>query len=347
MRKITLFIMRAVFRFCCIFPVKTSKIVLLKNFPVWGSLGALGDYLERRSAWRVLRLTPRSPLLLYHLATARAVFLNNNFTPLAHIGLKKQTKVIQLWHADGALKQWGSGTNPYPYDAVICADERLRPYWAEAFQVPAERVLALGSPLMDQFMQPCDVSFIRARFDARYPQCKGKRLILYAPTFREDPAQNAALLSHFDFAAFSKRFPDAALLVRLHPGMHGAYKLPESAIDVTSMPDATAMLRICGCLVTDYSSICVDAAVLDIPVILYQFDEAEYRDCFYVPFRVLAPGPIANNFNELLDFLALLDEAKEQRSVFAAFHAGIRDGRACERLEALLENETELIKKAI
>jgi len=335
MRKITLLIMSVIFRLCRIFPVKASKIVLLKNFPVWGSLGALGDYLERRGAWQVLWLTPRSPLLLFHLATARAVCLNNNFTPLAHIGLKKQTKVIQLWHADGALKQWGGDAKPYPYDAVICAGEGLRHYWAKAFRVPMERVLALGSPRMDQLARPSDVSSIRAQFHAKYPQCKDKRLILYAPTFREDPAQNAALLSHFDFSAFHMRFPDAALLVRLHPGMHGAYKLPVSAVDVTGEPDPEPLVRVCDCLVTDYSSICVDAAVLDIPVILYQFDEAEYSERgFFVPFRTLAPGPIANSFDKLLDLLALPDDTAQQRRAFADFHAGARDGKACERIES-------------
>jgi len=339
MRRLILLAMKIVFIASRVFPVKKTKIMLLKNFPVWGSLGAFGDFLERRGGWNVVRITPRSPLLLFHLATARAVFLNNNFTPLAALPFSKRTKVVQLWHADGALKQWGGDETPYPYDAVVCAGEHILPYWAEAFQLPAEHVLPLGSPRMDELAQPCDTVKLRAEFDARYPACKGKRLVLYAPTFRDDPAQNAALLSHFDFATFSEHFPDAVLLVRLHPKMHGEYRLPAAVIDMISEPDAAALLRICDCLITDYSSLCVEAAVMDVPVVLYQFDVADYmanERGFYVPFRTLAPGPIANTFDELLASLAAPDTAKEQRRAFAEFHAGVPDGKSCERILELL-----------
>ena len=335
MRRLLLLAMKLIFIVCRIFPVKQHKIVLLKNFPVWGSLGAFGDFLEQQGGWKVVRQTPRSPLLLFHLATARAVFLNNNFTPLGALPFSKRTKIVQLWHADGALKQWGGDDNPFPYDTVICASEHTRPYWAEAFQVPPERVLPLGSPRMDQLVQPCDAALLRAEFDARYPACKGKRLMLYAPTFRENPAQNAALLSHFDFAAFNEHFPDTALLVRLHPKMHGTYRLPESAVDVITEPDTAVLLRLCNCLITDYSSICTDAAVLDIPVVLYQFDEADYlanERGFYVPFRTLAPGPVVNTFAELLSALASSDISTEERRAFAEFHAGNPDGKSCERI---------------
>jgi len=339
MRRLVLFAMKIIFTACRVFPVKQHKVVLLKNFPVWGSLGAFGDFLEQQGGWQTVRQTPRSPLLLFHLATARAVLLNNNFTPLAALPLSKHTKVVQLWHADGALKQWGGDENPYPYDAVICASGHTLPYWAEAFQVPTERVLPLGSPRMDELVRPCNKSTLRTEFDARYPACKGKRLMLYAPTFRENPAQNAALLSHFDFAKFSENFPDAILLVRLHPKMHGTYQLPAAVIDMIAEPDAAALLRICDCLITDYSSLCVDAAVLDLPVVLYQFDEADYlanERGFYVPFRTLAPGAIVNTFDELLDSLALPDISKEQRRAFAEFHAGNPDGKSCERILEIL-----------
>ena len=336
MRSVVIFFMKIIFRTFKIFPVKPSKIVLLKNFPVWGSLGALGEYLEQRGKWRVLRLTPRAPLLLFHLATARAVFLNNNFTPLAHLKLKKSTRVVQIWHGDGALKKFGGGANPYPYDAVVCAAEHIRPFWAEAFQLPPEHILPLGSARMQALAQPFDSSALRMEFNLRYPQCKDKRLVLYAPTFRDDPERNAELLSHFRFDDFYGRFPDAVLLIRMHPSMHGAYRLPASVIDMTREPDCEPLLRVCDCLVTDYSSLCIDAAVLDVPVFLYLFDEDDYMTRergFYISFRTLAPGLIANTFDELLNLLAAPDASSEQRRAFAACHAGVLDGKACERIE--------------
>lgn len=333
--------MRVIFRLCRIFPVKTAKIVALRNFPAAGSLGVLGDYLEGRGKWRVLRLTPRSPLLLFHLATARAVFLDNNFTPLKHLDMRKSTKVVQIWHGDGALKRFGGEKNPYPYDAVVCSAEHVRPFWAEAFQLPAERLLPLGSARMNALARPFDAAALRIEFDRKHPQCKGKRLVLYAPTFRDDRERNRTLLSHFDFEEFARRFPDTVLLVRMHPRMHGAYKLPAGVPDMTSEPDAAPLLRVCDRFITDYSSLCLDAAVLDVPVLLYLFDEEEYMTeerGFYVPFRTLAPGPIANTFEELLDLLAAPDTSKAQRRAFVDYHLGELDGKACERIELLIDN---------
>jgi CDP-ribitol ribitolphosphotransferase len=337
MRKLVYCIMKLFFLLCKAAPLQPKKVLLLKNFPLWGSLGALGAYLEGQG-WHVVRANARSPFLLYHIATAKFLCLNNNYSPLARLPLRQQTKVIQLWHADGALKRWGGEETPYPYHAVVCASEQLRPFWAQAFQLPLARVLPLGSPRTDQLAQPCNAAALRAAFDARHPSCKGKRLVLYAPTFRENPEGNASLLSHFPWHEFAETFPETALLVRLHPKLHGAYTLP-AGIDVTSEPDPAALLRISACLITDYSSLCVDAAVLDVPIVLYQFDEASYLSRergFFVPFRTLAPGPIANDSRQLLALLGRpAAENAAQRRAFAAFHAGPRDGKACQRIAAL------------
>ena len=332
----------ALFALCRVFPVQKNKAVLLRHFPVWGALEAMEQALRADGRFRIVKIADwRRPSTLFHLATAEVIFLNNNFNPLAYFPFSKKTKLVQLWHGDGGWKKFGHSAEPdaphIPYTYVICNCETVRPFWAEGFALPIERVLPLGSPRLDALTRPYDKEALRAGFDAQYPQCRGKKLFLYAPTFRNDPEENRLLLTHFDFAAFNKRFGDeAALLVRLHPKMHGLYDLRGTgAIDLTGTPGQEDLLRVIDLLITDYCSLCFDAVALDLPVVLYAFDEEAYmtRDRgFYKPLRELPPGPIAGDFPALLEYLAAPDEWVEMRAAFGKFHLGEVDGRACERV---------------
>jgi len=341
-RRFAFYALALVFTLLRVFPVQKNKAVLLRHFAVWGSLEALGEAMEHVGLRVVYIANWKRPSTLYHLATAGAVFVNNNFSLLAYLPFSRKTKLVQLWHGGGALKRWGfsldenRGNRVIPYDAVICGCEALRTCWAEAFGLPVERILPLGSPAADSLVQPYDAQALRAAFDAKYPQCAGKRFILYAPTFREEPSQNAALLSRFDFGAFEARFGgEAALPLRLHPEMHGAYVPPACAVDVTGEADPVALLRVCERLVTDYSSLMLDAAALDIPVVIYAFDYDDYMTAgpgFYTDLREVPPGPVIGDFGELLGILARPDNSSAQRKAFAQFHMGKPDGKSCERI---------------
>jgi len=336
----------ALFALCRVFPVKQNKAVLLRHFPVWGALEAMEQALRTDGRFRVVKIADwRRPGTLFHLATADVIFLNNNFNVLAYLPFSKKTRLVQLWHGDGGWKRWGHSVDPntprIPYTYAVCNCETVRPFWASGFGLPPERVLPLGSPRLDALTYPYDKAVLRAKFDARYLRCRGKKLFLYAPTFRDDPRENQALLSHFDFAAFHARFgEETALLVRLHPKMHGLYDLRGTgAVDLTGAPGQADILRAADLLITDYCSLCFDAVALDLPVVLYAFDEERYmaRDRgFYKPLRELPPGPIANDFPALLDCLAAPDTSRDQRAAFRAFHLGEVDGKSCERILAVL-----------
>jgi len=337
------------FALCRVFPVQKNKVILLRHFPVWGALEAMEQALRADGRYRVIRIADwRRPGILYHLATAEVIFLNNNFNLLAHLKFPEKTKLVQLWHGDGGWKKFGFSTDPgvtrIPYTYAICNCESVRAFWAEGFGLPLERVLPLGSPRLDTLALPCDVQALREKFDKQYPQCRGKKLILYAPTFRDDPQENRALLTHFDFDAFNARFGDgAALLVRLHPKMHGLYDLRGTgAVDLTGAPGQNDILRVIDLLITDYSSLCFDAVALERPVVIYAFDEEAYMADdrgFYKPLRELPPGPIANDFPALLELLAAPDTSGAQRAAFRAFHLGEVDGKSCERIIAALDAE--------
>ncbi len=359
----TLFYRLFALSFCVfrIFPLQPRKVALLAPHRELGSLAAVRDVLAARGGWRIVCLPVhdalRHPLRLFtsqafHLATAGAVLLNDNFMPMADLPFSSKAKVIQLWHAEGALKRFGLSLPLEPRlaervrrgclrcTAVVCASEAIVPYYAEAFGVPERRVLPLGSPRLDALSAPMDRAALRTAFEARYPECRGKRLILYAPTIRDENAENAALLSRFDFAAFAARFgSEATLLLRMHPKVRvnpGA--LPACVLDVTEHPDSLALLRLCDALVTDYSSLSLDAALLDLPIYCYTFDYDRYNYArgFYKELRALPPGPLVDDFPALLDALDAPDAGRELRQAFVRFHLGQPDGRAAERVADLV-----------
>ena len=108
----------------------------------------------------------------------------------------RATTVVQVWHAVAALKRFGADTARGAGRAGAdrscittttsssCTAERSREPWAAAFRTPVERVLPLGTPRTDFFADPAALAAARARVLAAYPALAGRRVVLYAPTFR-------------------------------------------------------------------------------------------------------------------------------------------------------------------
>ena len=219
MKKLFYTIYAVIFRICRLFPVKGGRVALVSphNADFNDSLGAVKAELERRGDYDIKLITRRdielskNPAKLikgafrfffvssYRLATAQYVFLNDNFMPLAYINFSPETKVVQLWHAEGVFKRFGLCSALPPeieelekrcckrYTHAVCSSKNVVPYYAKAFGLPEERVLPLGSARTDRFFLPSDTEKLRAEFDEKHPQCRGKKLALYAPTFRDDP----------------------------------------------------------------------------------------------------------------------------------------------------------------
>ena len=197
------------------------------------SLGAVRRELERRGGYDIKLITRRdieisgNPfkmfkgafkfffLSTYRLATAQYVFLNDNFMPLAYINFSDKTTVVQLWHAEGVFKLFGL-CSALPseveelerrcckrYTYAVCSSKNVVPHYAKAFDLPQNRVLPLGSPRTDRFFEGKDVDAMRQEFDLRYPKCKGKKLVLYAPTFRDDPKRDSKIMEFFDVEKFA------------------------------------------------------------------------------------------------------------------------------------------------
>lgn len=279
-----------------------------------------------RNIFRVVDFFFRKSRLL---ATSKYVFLNDNFMPMAFCNFKEDAVVTQLWHAEGAFKRFGLAIEQPDLvrkneiacnkrlSFAVCSAKAVIPIYAQAFGLRYGQVLPLGAPRADYLLKEGNAENARKKLEMLYPALKGKKAVLYAPTFRDTKEENEKLLSHFDFELFKKEFDEEyVLFVRLHPQIHEKTALPPFAFDVTDYKDVRELVLACDALVTDYSSICMDFSLLSKKTVFFAFDEEKYTKdrnfCF--DYKTELPGGIAKTTGEVVELLrAEFDAEKNEK----------------------------------
>jgi CDP-glycerol glycerophosphotransferase (TagB/SpsB family) len=226
---------------------------------------------------------------MYYLQTARLFVVDNAYLPIHVAPHRRRTTVVQVWHAAGALKRFGLDTAGQPrepertflhryYDAVVVGGEWTRGPYAAALRTPIERVVALGSPRTDFFFDEAAMAAARERMLAAHPTLAGRRVVLYAPTFRGRGVDKRAGVG-LDASALRAALPDDhALVLKTHPNLDPA-ATPTAGYDVVADPagEINDLLALADILITDYSSSVIEFALLRRPIVLLVGDLAEYE----------------------------------------------------------------------
>jgi CDP-glycerol glycerophosphotransferase len=270
--------------------------------------------LVRRWSWRYIR------------ALAQAEFwIDNQGFPL-RLAKRPETTYIQTWHGS-ALKRMGFDEPTYRvmseqeqrayraaldrFDHFLVRSEHDVRTLARAYRIPEEKLLRTGYPRNDALVRaardPRSAEPARRGLAERLGIPPGRRVLLYAPTFRAGPDGGVRDFElPFDVERFADRFGDRyTLLVRSH--YLNRVTLPPSVAgrvtDVTGEADITPLLLLSDALITDYSSVMFDYALLHRPLVFYAYDWEEYaRDVrgTYFDLREEAPGPVVRTEEELL-----------------------------------------------
>lgn len=220
---------------------------------------------------------------LYHIATASVAVTDTYSIQLCVLPPKKGLTVVQIWHAVGAVKKFSYQCLDTPnghsskmaeqmcmhknYDYILCASEATRSIYVEAFHTPADRILVKGMPRVD-YIQRVDPG-IRKRFLKERPDLKGKKLLLYLPTFREGIDEGTEKLLH---AAAGRE--DIALLVKPHPLSN--FHVPRGNRPGPGW-STYDLMKVCDGIITDYSASSLEASLLRKPVYFYLFDYEAYK----------------------------------------------------------------------
>jgi CDP-ribitol ribitolphosphotransferase len=281
--------------------------------------------LTLRRGGRLQSLAPLISTFLagYHLAASRVVVVDDYFFPMYVITPRPGTTRVQVWHAAGAFKRFGFSV----LDKTFGADEDLvrhvrihsnyslalvssmsvAPHYAEAFGQREEIFTSrIGIPRTDLFGDTERRARAEARVRATYPLPPGKRVILYAPTFRGETVRHARYADLMDLEVMQRVLgEDHVLLLKLHPFIRNAIEIPEAlrefVIDASGDPDVNELMLVSDVLVTDYSSVIYEFALLGRPIAFLAPDDGAYDEerGFYFDFRRDAPGPIVDTTEEL------------------------------------------------
>jgi CDP-ribitol ribitolphosphotransferase len=220
---------------------------------------------------------------LYHIATASVAVTDTYSIQLCVLPPKKGLTVVQIWHAVGAVKKFSyqclDTANGHSsaiarqmcmhknYDYILCTSEATRSVYVEAFHTPREKILVLGMPRVDYIQRTAPG--LRRRFLKERPDLRGKKLLLYLPTFREGVDEGTERLLH----AAAGRY-DIALLVKPHP--LSTFHVPRG-----NQPGAGwstyDLMKVCDGIITDYSASSLEASLLHKPVYFYLFDYESYK----------------------------------------------------------------------
>ena len=277
---------------------KKIRIVQICNYMVDGKSGLV------KFGTDVLRS-------MYHLATSEAAVLDAYWPAVSMLNHKESLTVIQMWHAIGKIKQSGyqtldreSGRSKKVaelmdmhknYDIIIAGGKAFNRFYCLSFNTTEDKLCNIGLPRIDYLLQTEKEN--RDRVLEKYPVFRNKRVVLYAPTFRRNiELKWEPLLERFDFS-------ESVLIIKGHPNQaiqcdrEGVYMCPEFS--------SVELLAACDYLITDYSAIALEGAVLNRKTyyFLYDFEEYTQKNGINVnPFESM-PGCAFRDGRELIDHL--------------------------------------------
>jgi len=226
------------------------------------------------------------------------------------------------------------------------------PILQRAFRYDGE-MLEIGYPRNDVlFAAGAEREAIVADVRGRIGLPAGKKVVLYAPTWRDDEFYRGGqyrISMMIDLAAAQARLgDDHVLLVRRHPNVVDEIKGAGNGFvhDVSAYPDMADLLAITDVLITDYSSVMFDFANTGRPMIFFTYDLEHYRDKlrgFYFDFEAEAPGPLLATSDEVIEAIRTADTTAAQYETrykaFAERGCDLDDGHAAARLvDAMLKS---------
>lgn len=284
---------------------------------------------------------------LKKLSQSKFIFLNDNFLAMAYMNFNPHTIITQVWHAPGAFKKFGasSSSNNSEIDLIKKANEKvtylintsqkISKFYSDAFQIDKSKIKSLGIPRMDFYFK--NNSDVREKFNSKYPFAKNKKIILYAPTFRDNKTDNE-FFDFLDLNKFNEELGEEYVLaVRFHPNFNNK-NIDGDFINVTDFKNEQELLLIADLLISDYSSITIEFLSLNKPIILFTYDLERYLENdrgFYFDLTEKPFGEIVTTSDELINLIKN-NKFNIDNSEFIKTQFDTIDGKASQRIVELV-----------
>lgn len=360
-------------------PLKQNKVLFVevREPAISNSFQLLYDRIREDRRYRVhvhylrsgfvgkLEYVRRCTAMLKDLADAKYVFLNEGCNVIGSIPMRRETVLTQTWHACGAFKKFGFSTaelkygetaqemKKYPYYGnttyVTLSSPQIAWAYEEAMLLGAHKdcLRATGVSRTDVFFQKGFLDAAREHVYRCMPFAEGRKIILYAPTFRGH-ASKASSPDCLDIRMLRQALGDAYVLaVKHHPFVAQPAAVPgdcaDFAEDVTKELSIEELLCVSDICISDYSSIVFEYSLFERPMLFYAYDLEDYFDWrgFYYDYHELAPGPVVRTNEQIIDFIRNVDERFDAGRVrrFRERFMDACDGHATERIMEMVFGE--------
>lgn len=376
---------RVLYRLFCLFPLRRRIVFLSRQAERPFDFALLEPALRERFpdheiAWSCVHEIGRMsiPLMLRQLwcAATSELCLVDGYVPAVSLPSSHRGKVVQVWHAPGAIKKFGYQALDTPagrssraaralrmhrgYDLVVAGMPGAVGALSEAFDVPAEKIAPLGLPRIDYLCSP-ELAELRERCYARAERAVadafggegGSRLtVLYAPTFRKGNA-DALWLEHAVSAlrsALAATGVPVRLMVASHPLETAEEHDERDGVPVAFLHGTPTidLLHLADYVVTDYSTVAFEAGYAERRVLFYVPDIEEYRASPGLNIDPLEELPTVSSVDAVEVSAVISGEKGYDSTAFTKF---MRDNaqdvlegsiaRIVTKLEALLEGSSE------
>lgn len=288
---------------------------------------------------------------LYHLATAETILIDNYFAVLSVTNFRPNVECIQLWHAAGAVKKFGLQDPSVLFrspaaikrfkqvyskmDKVVVGSDEMVPIFKAAFKMKDHQFLRLGIPRTDFFYDPSAIESARHEILSKYPILNDKKVILYAPTFRDQQLDAQSIPLSFEDIV-DQLGENYIMMIKLHPAV--AQNMEKfhhpSIISVENNVAINKLLCVTDYVISDYSSIPFEFSLLSKPQIFYPYDLEKYamERGFWKEYNQLVPGPVVSTDDELVYVLQKDEFDMERIKAFSSSWNMFSDGQASSKL---------------
>nr|WP_302578391.1 CDP-glycerol glycerophosphotransferase family protein [Methanobrevibacter arboriphilus] len=347
----------------------TANYFMQKNPNIFFKSITREDYEFKKNSKIIEKVINFFILVPYHVATSKNIFLDNIFLPFAYTKFKKNVNIVQLWHGTGTIKKFALNTevgeirdlaksSSVKNTHLIVGSQKMVPIYKSAFQMDLNKIYPIGTPRTDIFFNENLINEKIKEFYENYPELTNKKLILYAPTFRDEEYKkklnnssenidiNTEILKILNYLP-----EDYILILRLHPYISNRFSLKElnlskkiekRVFNLSKYNEVNTLLFVSDVLITDYSSIIFEYSLLNKKMIFYPYDLKEFEEKsrgFYFDYESFVPGIILTNIEDIGNYIKNTD--KEYLKIIKTFknkYMEKSDGFSTKRLFNILNN---------
>ena len=241
---------------------------------------------------------------------------------------KRTTKNIFFTHGMTGIKRIGNDLNSKEGTYSLAFKERFDyifiegyeevPILTQAWGYAPDVFKRTGLPRNDDLYQVSEQEIIAIKEKLLLPA--GKKIILYAPTFREqsrDEFKANVLSFPFHIEKWEQELGEEyVLLITAHYEVSRYLDEIHETDFVRNMfgyPVLNDLLKVADILITDYSSVVFDYSLLERPILCYGYDYEEYNSQrgFYIDIRNLFSQGVIEEEETLINTIKRLDYQEE------------------------------------